>query len=75
GLTFRQRLELHRAEPRCAGCHARMDPLGFGLENFDALGNWRTTVGGSPVDASGQLVTGEKFSGPIELKRLLMERK
>ncbi|HEY2343597.1 MAG TPA: DUF1592 domain-containing protein, partial [Chthoniobacteraceae bacterium] len=64
GLTFRQRLEQHRKDPKCAGCHARMDPLGFGLENFDAIGAWRTEVSGTAVDASGQLVTGEKFSGP-----------
>ncbi|MDB6154616.1 MAG: Protein of unknown function (DUF1587)/Protein of unknown function (DUF1592)/Protein of unknown, partial [Chthoniobacteraceae bacterium] len=75
GLTFRQRLEEHRADPACAGCHARMDPLGFGLENFDALGAWRTKVGDLPVDASGQMVTGEKFTGPVELKALLMARK
>ncbi len=75
GQTFRQRLEQHRADPKCAGCHARMDPLGFGLENFDAIGAWRTELSGVPVDASGQLVTGEKFTGVTELKKLLLERK
>ncbi len=75
GLTFRQRMERHREDPKCAGCHARMDPLGFGLENFDAIGAWRTEVGGASVDSAGKLVTGEPFSGPAELKRLLMERK
>ncbi len=75
GLTFRQRLERHRADPVCAGCHARMDPLGFGLENFDAIGSWRRTVGDAPVDAAGQLVSGEKFTGPAELKKLLLARK
>ena len=75
GLTFRQRLEEHRKKPQCAGCHARMDPLGFGLENFDAIGRWRTKIGGEPVDATGVMSTGEKFTGPAELKRLLLERK
>lgn len=75
GLTFRQRLEQHRSKPQCASCHSRMDPIGFGLENFDAIGRWRTEIGGQPVDSSGVMATGEKFSGPIELKRLLLERK
>jgi hypothetical protein len=52
-----------------------MDPLGFGLENFDLLGAWRTEVGGAPVDASGVMVTGENFTGPAELKQLLLARK
>jgi mono/diheme cytochrome c family protein len=75
GLTFRQRLEKHRSRPECASCHARMDPIGFGLENFDAVGRWRDEVGGKPVDSSGVLVSGEKFSGPIELKQRLLEQK
>lgn len=75
GLTFRQRLEQHRVKPECASCHSRMDPIGFGLENFDAVGRWRADVAGEPVDASGVLSTGEKFTGPAELKRLLMGRK
>jgi len=74
GLTFRQQLEKHRADANCAGCHKRMDPLGLGLENFDPIGRWRTDIKGVPVDASGVLVTGEKFSGPVELKKLLLER-
>ena len=52
-----------------------MDPLGFGLENFDALGRWRTEQGGKPVDSSGVLPTGEEFSGPAELKKLLLEKR
>jgi len=52
-----------------------MDPLGFGLENFDAIGRWRTQVANSPVDASGVLAGGEKFNGPVELKKLLLKRK
>ncbi len=75
GLSFRQRLELHRKKPECAGCHARMDPLGFGLENFDATGHWRDTIGGAKVDSSGVLTSGEKFSGPSELKTNLLKQK
>jgi hypothetical protein len=72
GLTFRQRLEKHREKPECAGCHSRMDPLGFGLENFDAIGRWRTGIAGAPVDASGVMADGTKFSGPGELKAYLL---
>src|SRR6185436_4814350 len=75
GLTFRQRLEQHREKPECAACHKRMDPLGFGLENFDAVGRWRTSISGKPVDSSGVLPTGEQFTGPAELKALLFQRK
>ena len=75
GITFRQRLEQHRSKPECAGCHARMDPIGFGLENFDATGKWRTEIGGKPVDASGVLTTGEKFTGAVELKQILLSQK
>ncbi|QEL13463.1 DUF1592 domain-containing protein [Limnoglobus roseus] len=74
-LTFRQMLEKHRNKSECAACHARMDPLGFGLENFDAIGRWRTEQGGQPVDSAGVLPTGEKFSGPAELKKLLLEKR
>ena len=75
GITFRQRLEQHRSKPECAGCHARMDPIGFGLENYDATGKWRTEIGGKPVDASGILTTGEKFTGATELKQILLAQK
>jgi hypothetical protein len=75
GLTLRQRLEKHRENADCAACHKRMDPLGFGLENFDAIGRWRTEIAGKPVDASGEMTTGEKFSGPVELKKVLLSRK
>jgi hypothetical protein len=75
GLTFRQRLEKHRDKPQCASCHARMDPIGFGLENFDGIGQWRTEIAGRPVDSAGVLATGEKFSGPVELKKLMLARK
>jgi len=75
GLTFRQRMEKHREKPECANCHARMDPIGFGLENFDPTGKWRTEISKTPVDASGVMATGEKFNGPKELRKLLMVRK
>jgi hypothetical protein len=75
GLTFRQKLEKHRADPNCASCHARMDPLGFGLENFDPVGRWRNEIGGQPVDADGTLATGETFTGPVQLKSILMRKK
>jgi hypothetical protein len=75
GLTLRQQLERHRADPNCAACHARMDPIGFGLENFDPVGRWRTTSADKPIDSAGVLVTGEKFSGPAELKKVLLGKK
>jgi hypothetical protein len=73
--TLRQRVEQHRANPLCSSCHARMDPLGFGLENFDATGAWREKDGGEHVDATGVLTTGEAFDGPRELAELLATRK
>ena len=69
--TQREQLEAHRANPTCAACHRRMDPLGFGLENFDAVGKWRTRDGSFPVDASGALPDGRSFSGPAELTQIL----
>ncbi|MGV3724573.1 MAG: DUF1592 domain-containing protein [Actinomycetota bacterium] len=75
GLTFRQRLEKHREKPECSSCHDRMDPIGFGLENFDAIGRWRTAIGSEPVDASAQMPNGQKFSGAAELKQIVMARK
>ncbi len=69
--TLRQQMEEHRKNPACASCHSRMDPLGFGLENFDAVGAWRTEDGKFPVDASGALPDGRTFKGPLELKALL----
>jgi hypothetical protein len=74
-LTLRQQLEKHRAKAECSSCHARMDPLGFGLENFDPLGRWRTEQAGQPVDSSGVLPSGEQFQGPVELKKLLLEKR
>jgi uncharacterized protein DUF1592/uncharacterized protein DUF1588/uncharacterized protein DUF1587/uncharacterized protein DUF1585/uncharacterized protein DUF1595/cytochrome c len=69
--SLRQQLEQHRANPTCASCHVRMDPLGFGLENFDAIGEWRTQEGGSQIDASGTLPDGRMFRGPAELKAIV----
>lgn len=73
--TLRQKMEQHRKDPTCANCHAKMDPLGFGLENFDAVGGWRTLDGKDTIDASGELPSGETFTGPSELKKILMNRK
>jgi len=73
-MTMRQRLEVHRKNPDCASCHDRMDPLGFGLENFDAIGRWRDLDHGSAVDATGKLPSGETFDGPEQLKATLMKR-
>jgi hypothetical protein len=75
GLSFRKQLELHRQSTQCASCHNRMDPLGFGLENYDPVGRWRTELAGEPVDASGVMTTGETFKGPAELKKVLLGRK
>jgi mono/diheme cytochrome c family protein len=73
-LTLRQRMERHRANPTCASCHARMDPLGFALENFDATGQWRTREGAVPVDASAVLPDGTAFNGPSGLRTHLLSR-
>lgn len=73
--SLRQRMEQHRANPNCATCHQRMDPLGFGLENFDAIGAWRDKDGKFPVDASGVLPDGKTFVGPRELIAILKLQK
>lgn len=73
--SIRQLMEEHRKNPMCAACHAKMDPLGFGLENFDAVGRWRTMDGGQPLDTSGVLPGGVKFRGPSELKQILLKNK
>jgi hypothetical protein len=73
--TLRQQMEAHRSNPACASCHARMDPLGFGLENLNAIGSWREKDGNFPVDASGELPGGRKFQGPAELKALLKQER
>jgi hypothetical protein len=71
--SLRQRTEQHRSNPVCASCHKLMDPLGFALENFDAVGRWRTQDEGIAIDASGELPTGEKFDGPAELRQVLLQ--
>ncbi|PQO33484.1 hypothetical protein C5Y96_11640 [Blastopirellula marina] len=74
--TFREKLEKHRDNPSCAACHDLIDPIGFGLDNYDLLGRWRDkTENGKPLDATGTLPSGEKFAGPAELKKILLERK
>jgi hypothetical protein len=76
GLNLRQRTERHRADPACMGCHQTIDPIGFGLENFDVVGRWRERDDtGSPVDAVGELPGKQRFSTPSDLKRILTTRK
>ena len=73
--SVRDRLEQHRANPVCASCHAPMDPLGFALENFDAIGSWRaTSVAGLPIDASATMPSGAQFEGPVGLRSVLLSR-
>jgi hypothetical protein len=69
--TMRQQMERHRANPMCASCHMRMDPLGFALENYDAIGHWRTQDAAQPIDSSGVLPNGKSFKGSAELKTIL----
>jgi hypothetical protein len=75
GLSFRKQLEMHRSRSECATCHQRMDPLGFGLENFDPIGRFRTEQAGQPIDAAGELPSGDKFNGPNQLKAVLLKQK
>src|SRR5579872_6271406 len=74
-LSVREMLELHRANAVCASCHKNMDPLGLSLENFDAIGQWRTTDAGHAIDASGVLLDGTKVDGPRELRQALLAKK
>lgn len=75
-MTLRQRTELHRTNSVCANCHKVMDPIGFGLENFDAIGRWRDKDdSGAPIDAGGELPGGLKFNSPKELKAIIANRK
>jgi hypothetical protein len=71
--TLRQQMEQHRQNPACAGCHAKMDPLGFAFENFNAIGSFRENDGEAPIDASGVLPDGRSFNGPTELRSSLKE--
>ena len=69
---MRQRMEEHRANPACAVCHTRMDPIGFALENFNAVGEWRDVADCVKVDSSGSLPDGTKFNGPVELRQVVL---
>ena len=73
--TMREMMEIHRKDPDCAGCHARMDPIGLGLENFDALGRFRNTENGKPIDTGGKLITGEGFTNVAALKNIIAEKR
>ena len=73
-LPVRQRLAQHRADPNCASCHDLIDPVGFSLENFDAVGRWRDLEAGIPVDADGGLPDGRRFAGVAGLERGLLDR-
>src|SRR4029077_5910045 len=73
-LSLRERMSAHRANPVCASCHARMDPLGFALENFDATGQWRTNDNDRPIDASAALPDGRTFEGPAGLRRWILSQ-
>ena len=73
--SVRERLSQHRENPVCASCHARIDPIGFALENYDPVGHWRDQDAGKPVDSSGELMDGTKFAGPAGLKQVLLDRK
>ncbi|GJM29326.1 MAG: hypothetical protein DHS20C17_19610 [Cyclobacteriaceae bacterium] len=73
--TLRVVLERHREDPSCSGCHQAMDPIGLGLENFDAIGRWRTAYGKLPIDPSGIMDTGETFEGPADLRKVLVGKR
>lgn len=75
GMTLREQLALHRESPTCASCHKTMDPLGFGFERFDAVGKIRSLADGKPIDPSGELPSGESFSGALELVQIVKERR
>ena len=73
-LSMKQLMAEHRANPACASCHKIMDPLGFSLENFDAVGQWRTKEPAGPIDATGQLGDGTPVTGPVDLRKALLQR-
>src|SRR5271154_2208380 len=72
--SLREQLEQHRANPVCASCHSRMDPLGFALENYDGVGKWRDKDSGNVIDASGKLPDGTTFVGPAGLKKVMITK-
>ena len=71
--TMRQRMEQHRANPVCATCHKIFEPIGLAMENFDAVGAWRTEDSGSPIDGAGKFVDGTPVDGPASLRALLLK--
>jgi hypothetical protein len=73
-LSVLERMEQHRKDPNCAGCHQMMDPIGFSLENFDLIGQYRLKDGDTVIDPSGQLVDGTKLDGPASLRNALLSR-
>jgi mono/diheme cytochrome c family protein len=73
-LSMREQMQAHRSNPACAACHARMDPIGFALENYDGVGRWRSEDAGAPIDASGKLPDGTEFQGPAGLNQLLLTK-
>ena len=73
--SIRELLSKHRESPNCYGCHQKIDPLGFALENFDAIGDWRPRIGKTKIDSSGELPSGEKFDDVAGLKKILVQRK
>jgi hypothetical protein len=72
-LPVRERLEQHRKDPNCAGCHKLMDPIGFALENFDAVGLWRTNDSGYRIDPSGTMFDGARLNGPASLRQAVLQ--
>lgn len=75
GRTLREEFEMHRRNPNCVDCHEKIDPIGFGLENFDAIGRYRESENGVPIDSQGTMPDGVSFTGPIELKHYLLQEK
>jgi hypothetical protein len=73
-LTMREQMEQHRANPACSGCHSKMDPIGFALENYDAIGRWRDKDANSPIDATGELPDGARIEGPAGLTKLMASK-
>lgn len=71
---MRERMEEHRSNPACSGCHTIMDPIGLAMENFDAVGAWRSHEARVPIDASGQLLDGTKVDGVVELRKALLKQ-
>ena len=71
-VSMRQQLEAHRSDPYCASCHSKMDVLGFGLENYDAIGKWRTMDGKFPIDAQGTMPDGRSFQTAAEMRTVLL---